>query len=233
MLVLSLVNILETAAADQSEKNYSGYVQDPDQLFTERNLAKLEEQHKGVFAFIAFHPKIDGVITEYLTAGSLGADAGDHVFALFTLDSPANTPQSLSTTAFQDWVKIDSGRYPAYDFVRNLFVDRPAPPLPGIILIEKFTGQAEPVFVSLEGVKTAAEVRTMCQRVFYIASESYLSSKEKPSGQFASNLSTRLASQGLVYYRGEQTSMREWLIAALRLAWSNAGTLVSIVQLFV
>lgn len=80
MLVQSLTTVIEAALIDPIEKRFTGNVTDSSKLLSDDNLSKLEQMHDGLFAFIAFHPAADKLVTEYIKAGSLGADSGRHIF---------------------------------------------------------------------------------------------------------------------------------------------------------
>lgn len=231
MIVLSLENILEAAVADRSTKNLSGYIHDVEQLLTKENLRKLEIAHDGIFAFLAFHPKLDTAMTDYVQKGSLSADAGSNIFAMFVLDQSANTPQRITDESFKNWLTIDEQQLPSYEIVRRLFEQNP-PPLPGVAFIEKLSDQSEPVFVSFQGKGTVEEVGAFARKVFYIASQTY-NKNRKDQEEFVLGFCARLTQERIEYYRTSQKTIMEWLIFAYNLAKANVGTLVSVVQLFV
>jgi hypothetical protein len=229
LLVQSIINTLESAVADRSAQNLGGYVKDFDVLFTRSNVECLEAMHEGVFAFFAFHPQLDTAIADYLRLGSLADDTGQHVFALFTLDMPANTPIHLAT-ASSPWLSLTSPSASPVTLIRNLFPTGALPTLPSVVFLERLSITANPVAVSLAGLTTPADVRTRCARVCDLASRAYL---RKPlPGTFATSFSTLLAADGLEYGRGEPTSIFEWFIKTVRFVHANAGTIVSVVKLF-
>jgi hypothetical protein len=99
VIVAPLQNLIESALADRSSRNLSGYVRNSDDLMSEEKLSALEKAHEGVFAFVLMHPSVDKAVADYVTAGSLGSDAGDAVFALFTLPSSVATRREVNVLA--------------------------------------------------------------------------------------------------------------------------------------
>lgn len=221
--------MLEAAIANHHVHNIGGYVEGLEKLLTEENLRVLEGSHDGVFAFFAFHPKADAAVAQYLTAGSLAADAGNHVFALFTMDGPVQMPKHVTLSSLGGSLTIEDGNVPAYKAVRQLFPADVPPALPGVVVLERFTGETDPLFVSLQ--TDADGVPQRARRILQLASEGWVANK-KSGGDFATNLATLLARDGIPYQRVGRRSMREWLAAAYRIANQNASTIVSVVKLF-
>lgn len=230
MLVQSIVNVVEAAAANRLFQRAAGNVQDFDALFTPQNLTALEKQHNGVFAFVAFHPELDAAIAEYLRSGSLADDSGPHVLALFMLNTPAHTPIDLTAVDGSRFMSLLEPARSSTALVRDLFPDVELPQLPALVFLERLSGAAEPVAVSLDGLSKAADVRTRCARICDLAGRAY--TRSLAEGAFATLFATALAGGGLTYRRGGTTSAGEWLIKALRVAHLNAGTIVSVVKLF-
>lgn len=232
MLVISLENIVEAAVADRSRQNIGGYIKDIDKLFCKDNLRMLEESHKGIFAFLAFHPKSDSAIIKYLQKGSLGFDSGNTILVMFALGEAANTPQPINEESFKTWLIVDQQSCSSYEIVRRLFEKSP-PPLPGIVFIDKLSELTEPVFVSFEGKETADEVKSFARKVFHIAEQSYNEYLEEQDGEFAAKFCVRLAQKEIEYYRALEKSILEWIIYAFNLVKKNSESLVSIVKIFV
>lgn len=229
MYVLGLDKIIESAIASRAMHNIGGHVERLDALLTEESLRKLEEHHDGVFAFFAFHPKADSGVAEYLTGGSFAADAGPHVFAFFTMEGSLQMPRQLTLSALAS-MTIESGDVPAYRAVRQLFPADVIPPLPGIVFLQRFTGQSEPVFVSLRADDGA--VREKARQALNLAAAAWVEIKKDGGGDFATMLAAKLAREGIPYERIGRRSMREWLAAAYRIANEHASTIVSVVKLF-
>jgi hypothetical protein len=222
MLVQSLRSVIEAAAADPTTKRLAGNVEDPAALFSAENLKALESQHNGLFAFIGFIPNADAdrAVADYIRQGSLGADAGDHILALFTLDSELYAPGPVGKQAFTKWVDIDDKVAPAYSFARSLFPPMKPPTLPGVVFLTSFSSATEPVFVTLTGCTSAEGVRKRCQEAFNLATAAYLGCKVSNRERFIDDFCTRLAKHGLPYQRAERTTIREHLLKLW--IWSRA-----------
>lgn len=229
MYVLGLDKIIESAKASHVLHNIGGNVDRLDALLTDESLRKLEQHHDGVFAFFAFHPKADSGVAEYLTGGSFAADAGPHVFAFFTMEGSVQTPRQLTLSALAS-MTVESGDVPAYRAVRQLFPSDVMPPLPGIVLLERFTGETNPIYVPLNAEDGA--VREKARRTLNLAAAAWVA-KKKDGGDFATELAARLAHEGMPYERIGRRSMREWLAVVYRIASEHASTIVSVVKLFV
>ena len=228
MLVQSLTTVIEAALIDPIEKRFTGNVTDSSKLLSDDNLSKLEQMHDGLFAFIAFHPAADKLVTEYIKAGSLGADSGRHIFVLFTLDGNAHKPQRIDKNAFEDRIEIDDGEYPAYELVRGLFPNE-AVELPGILFIQKFSKPSEPVLVSFRGQKTLEDLTALARQIFETGTSVYLNGAQ---GDFPEKFSIAMARKTIPYKRGGSTSMREWMVKAFYQARKNLGDIVTVVKLF-
>src|SRR5215472_10903514 len=131
MLVISFRTLIQEAMAPPGEKRLSGNIRSTEQLLKTESLSLLEQQHRGPFAFLAFHPEADRPITEYIQQGSLASDSGPNILALFTLSGEATFPTRLTPSSFGDWLEIDSSSHPSYQLIRFLFEPEPVPPLPG------------------------------------------------------------------------------------------------------
>jgi hypothetical protein len=73
---LSLSKILQEAGiteADIKKRYLSGGIQSLEELLRPENLTKLESLHVGIFCFLAFHPRIDKFVTEYVEKGSIAS----------------------------------------------------------------------------------------------------------------------------------------------------------------
>lgn len=57
-------------------KYLSGGIKNIKHLLSPENIRKLENLNVGVISFLAFYPKIDTAILEYVEKGSLASDSG-------------------------------------------------------------------------------------------------------------------------------------------------------------
>ncbi len=223
---------MESAAADHSFHKASGYIADTDALFSSEAIAQLENAHHGCFAFLAFDGKADPIVAQYVAGGTLAADSGSRVMVLFTAQASVSTPRKLSLGMLNGAVVIDDGKHPAYDCVRKLLPTIPVPPLPAVVVFDRFTGGVEPVVIGIGDATTTVELRTRLQKVFGDAASQVRERASDTSRDFATRLSAALARDGIEYERSGATSVREWLTNLWQWARQNVSTVVSIVKLF-
>jgi hypothetical protein len=231
MLVISLSSLIDEAIADENKKNLSGNVSSFDKLLRKESLELLESKHKGLFAFLAFHPGADNHITEYIRQGSLSSDSGPNILVLFTLDSEAKWATPISSQSFGSWLDLDASIHPSYKMIQIMFNETNPPPLPGIVFFERFSAERDPVYVSLHVAPASGQVRDLLRTTFSLADRAFKSTREH--GDFADSFSVELQKQKIVHQRAGKRSMSEWLVKAYQVAWDNKGDIVSVVGLFV
>ena len=149
MLVASVSNLFESIINDDRD-NYTGFVQDPAEFLKPHNLAKLDESLEGVFCFLAFHPRHDPAMLDYVCSPKFAADTGSRVLALFTLEEAVLTPQVMSKQLEGNWLEIGESNYPAYEIVGKLFPSVKPPALPGVLCARRLAEPSEPVYVPLD-----------------------------------------------------------------------------------
>ena len=225
MQTIPFTALVEESVADHSFGRLSGNVMSFDRLLSAENLAALEQAHPGVFAFLAFHPRVDAAIADYVREGTLGSDSGPRILVLFTLDADMQVGNQQLTV---DGVEIDADLHPAYRMVRILFAPKAPPPLPGIIFISQFTDEGSAVYSELNGLADAAAVRERLRTLFAMAEKSMGSdgNREKFINAFASSLQ---ASQ-LPYSKSSRTSLHEWLIRSLQFVAKYRSDLVAVLS---
>src|SRR5262249_19098224 len=84
MKTMPLYMLIESAAAAAGEKHFSGNITNIEAFVKAENLRKLDEQHNGTFAFLAFHPQADSAVAAYAHGDTVASDAGAKVLVLFT-----------------------------------------------------------------------------------------------------------------------------------------------------
>ena len=230
MVVLSLRTALEHLSADPHTHELSGQVKNVSELLSEDNLRKLEHSHKGIFAFLAFHPVGDQAITEYLLQGTLSSDSGSTILVLFVIEADARGPRVLSDRDFGSAVEVTEAVHPSYATLQLLFGEVPPPSLPGIAFFDRL-GMTEPVYVRLGGLTNVESVRTRLRDVCAMANGCVRSrSRDDPSG-FADCFSKALAVKGIPYMRSGRRSLIECLILAARRLFEHRQDLVSVASL--
>jgi|GEM_PF-2965878 len=231
MLVQSLITNIESAISNREHNNFSGNITNSEDLLNIENLKKLEDTFGGIFAFIAFHPKTDQLIGDYLQQGSISSDSGQHIFVLFTMDVPAFKPIKLNSGAFEKWITIDKSIHPSYQLIYSLFPNQSQPELPGILFISKFSSPDSPIFVSIGDMKTSNEVGSFFRKVFKTATKCFLETNGTTE-KFTSKFGTSLAIEKIKYQHVGPTSMKEWLVKAFFIMKKNLGDIVTVVGLF-
>jgi hypothetical protein len=173
MLALSINSLIEEAnLADPDQKRLAGNIGDIESMLKPEHLVKLEQRLGDVaFAFLAFAPKADAAVRQYVEEGTLASDAGPHILALFTLAHDAASPVEVDDEAFADWLDLDVAEQPAYRLVRLLFEPGPVPPLPGIAFFARLSEPCEVVYFDLGSLENAAKVRERLRALFALADD--------------------------------------------------------------
>jgi hypothetical protein len=224
MQTIPLAALIEEAIADHRVSRLSGQVTSFDRLMEEDNLIALEQAYPAVFAFLAFHPAADIMVADYVREGTLGSDSGIKVLVLFTLDT-ATRPSGPAPNV--GGVQIDAGIHPAYEMVRSLFSPKPPPPLPGIIVVSTFSGDAQAVYVHLDGLADAAAVRARLRLVFAMADTAF--GAEENREKFAASFAAALQQAQFPYSQSGRTSIRQWLIRTAQFAAKYRSDLIAII----
>ena len=159
MLAVSLRTQIEQILAEQEQvKRASGNIKSFDAVFAPGSLTILAQKFRA-FAFLAFDPKADQVIAEYIREGSLAMDSGPNFLVLFLLDCPATSPVSLDASSLNSWLELDQSVQPSHQALRFLFEPKPVPPLPGIAVFRELGEQAEVIYIPFPAQDTVPAVR--------------------------------------------------------------------------
>jgi hypothetical protein len=226
VLVISLRSLLEEAAS--TGKYDIGNIEALRNLLDPGNLAKLNEFAEAV-CFLAFHPRGDSAVTDYVRGGTLADDSGPGILVLFTLDEQAPIAIPVSGTSLGVSTELGIGVHPAYQLVRALFDGKPAPALPGLVVFGNLATDTDGVYVPLSHLDTEREVRTHLREVF---SDIGFQARAAKPAKFLDDLGVRLSSRGLKYQRTNRRPMREWLLEGFRLTKQNYGDIVGTIGLF-
>jgi hypothetical protein len=229
MLVVSVRQLAEqTVAEARPEKRLSGSVADFSVLFEAENLEQIEQRY-ACFGFLAFDPRGDQAIVDYLSEGTLAADSGQSALVLFTTSRPTPTPSEFDVGQL-DWLDLDAGTLPAREILRHLFVPDEPPPLPGIALLRKLSAGDEAVYFPLGDLESAAQVRQHLRALFVDLEEVAKGSVD--GRQFVNRLVNKSQLAGRSFHRGSIGSPRQWLISGYQLVKANAGDIIAAVGLF-
>jgi hypothetical protein len=225
MLVLSFAAMAEEAAA--ISKNLSGNIRRLEDLAQPEVMAKMRDFAR-VYCFLAFHGVGDDAVAEYVRSGTLADDSGPDVLVLFVLDEPAPVALPLGADSLRQWGNLERGVHPAYEMVRTLFDGRPAPPLPGLLVLEDLAVDGEAVYVPLTGLTTAQEVRDRLRLVFSLLDHAAAKTKV---GRLLDDVSVALRARRINSVRTDRRSFREWLLQGVQLAREHLGDIVAVIGL--
>lgn len=222
MLVISLVAIAEEIAS-AGVRGQTGNIRNGAGLFDRANLVQLSASAKA-FCFLAFHGTGDEAVADYVRSGTLPDDSGPDVMVLFTLDEPAPVIVPITSGSLRAWAEVQLGIHPAYRMVRSLFVDKPAPALPGLVVFGDITTDTAGVYVPLSDLDSEQEVRRRLREVFLEVE--HTTAKAKP-GKLLDDFEGRLRKRGLAFETTERRPVREWLSEGLRFTKEHYGDIVT------
>jgi hypothetical protein len=229
MKVLSLLKLAEDAGyIAEGKRNQLGAIQDSKTF--EQNFAALDRQHRGVYAFVAFHPLADKDVVDYIADGSLGDDAGSHILALFL--QADKVPQALREVRSSDplfGISLSLEEHPAYALANKFFLGAARPQLPGIVFLNRLFEPVYSLYVMLEGANKE-QIRAQCRKVFDAANQS--ADKSKGSGDARvwrldfDRFAARLFELGVSYRRAGEKGVRSATFIAGAWLKKNASSIV-------
>jgi hypothetical protein len=223
-MLVSLREQIEAAiAADDPFRKASGEVTDWETLYDPANLALLDNEHDGVFAFLAFHPVADGAVAAYVRERTLASDSGVHTMVFFTLDAGERRGGRANRAA---GFVLDDGLHPAYEAVRLLYEPAAPPGLPGIVFTPELFGPADVIYVPLTEMDGPAAVRERLREVFVLVEAAW---RRGGRDGFPDALATSLLARQTGYDRRERTSAREWLIKSYQFAVKRGADIVTFI----
>lgn len=112
---------------------------------------------------MAFHPKSDHLISEYIEYGSLGSDAGKQILVLF-IATQMSSPTPINKENLE-FIQIDDSTHPAYDAIKHLFPGSTVS-LPGIAFFDSFLEPKDSIYVPLNETTTVGEVLHYVEKYF-------------------------------------------------------------------
>jgi hypothetical protein len=229
--VVSLSSLIEEAALGGGGiKRASGNVLSPEALLNEDNLLALEQSTPGIFAFLAFHPRGDRALMEYLEDGTLGSDSGPNILVLFTLSTDAGAPLVLATDAFAQWLHIDEGELPCQRLIRELFEPGPVPPLPGLLVFDSFLQPGEGIYLDLSKETSSEELRRSLRSAFALLDHAVRTGKDGKRS-VADRFAVAAQRDRRQIYRSKRVSMRQWLVRAYQLLADHSGDIAAAISL--
>lgn len=220
MATQNLRALLEALSATPGVKNLGGEVRDVDSLLSSGALAKMDAQHRGIYALFVFDP-VDTNVTAYLTSGSLANDTGKHVLALYqrvSRTAPGASPAAIVEIAQEDAM---------VSFARALF-PRQHLALPGLVFAERLAQPKDCIYVPLKG-KNQAAITQSVREIVAAAVDAALNPTAETS--FAQSAGLKLARTGHAYVRSEGASLEEGFTKLLRMLWANRSDLIALIPI--
>lgn len=218
--------LLESVLADPHVKHLSGPIKSADALLESDVLARLDERHRGIFAFILFNENLDKPFVDYLAGDSLADDTGPDIFALYEARPKSRTNRRREDEKDGALASVKSEN-PIVGFARALFPDAQLL-LPGIVIVERLAVAGDAVFVHFK-LDTSAPIAQRFRSVWKCVGEEWRS--RSPERQFSQSLGVRFAKEGIPYFRSEGASVKEQVISLLRALWDIRRDLMAFVPL--
>jgi hypothetical protein len=168
---------------------------------------------------------VDKAIAEYITAGSLGSDAGRHILALFICGEELRQPRAVKAIDLLSALHIDTAIHPAYQMVMWLFPEGKRPVLPGLVVFGGSLSSNEIVFVSLAAEQDMQGVAALCRKVFVTVENCWSKGPESLSDCICADL----RHDSISYERQRGMSVREWLVASFQFVKEHKESIASTV----
>lgn len=230
MKIISLNKFAEEAGyIAEGARNFGGAIENP-RTFTE-NFKALDKQHKGVYAFLAFHPSADDSVAQYVGDNSLGDDAGPNILALFLVQPHApRRPRPVKPEDLRFGVALSTTEHPAYELARRFFSGKTPPRLPGIVFFDRLSKKGSSLYVLIQA-SDKSQVRSQCRKAFEAANRSMTTAKKTPRVDF-DRLAARLLEADLSYRRQGRKGIRA--AAFITTAWmkKNGGAIAVAIPKF-
>ncbi len=219
------MTVLE-AAARPDTRGLTGDISNPEKLLDPENIARLKDVAR-VFALLAFHPRADSSVHEYLISGGLLADSGPNILVFFVLDEDASAPVPIGDGAFSSWVSLNASSIPAYRLVRSLFEPAPVPPLPGLAFFSGLERDSEAVYVHLADDSDVDAVQRKLRTVFSLADHA---ARTQPPQELLGSLRLALRRERIKYTATKRISLAEWLINSYHFVFDHAWDIVTLIK---
>jgi hypothetical protein len=214
----------EAFYASSGKRNKFGSIENPG--YFEQNLAAIESQHDGIFAFFAFHPRLDKHIAEYLLDSDVGSDAGAHILAL-CLAAPGTALSNgrPNGPVLEYGVKLSTEQHPAYRLASRFYPAGYTPAFPGIVIFDSLAGPKLGVYVPLLQ-KDAKSLLVECRGIFAIANKALLGANSSERGLAFDRLSAGLIEAGVQQSRSWSIGFRGGALISRAWVKRNAGSIL-------
>lgn len=172
MKMISLAQLAaEAAYTADGNRNLSGklvYTEDLEAAFH-----KFDSLTQCMYVFLAFHPKSDAAMSQYILEDSVSDDAGPNLMALFLSPDQVSLPRAIRRSDLLFGVEVKREEHPAYKLARSFYPTDALPKFPGLIFFDSLSAPTHSVYVAVGG-DSAASFRTACRRVFEAANKCFV-----------------------------------------------------------
>jgi hypothetical protein len=206
MIKISFEQFLqESNYAESKTRNLSGAIKSTEEFLDD--LISLQDEHDGIYAFLAYHPTSDKYVNDYISDDTLGSDAGRKIIALY-LDQPALTPLVMPEMEDKknNSVILDSNLNPAYELAARFFLDEVHPSLPGIIFLSELANPISSIYVCFSN-ESIDKVRNSIRQIFAMAQNHLSKDKSKTVLDF-DKFASQLIQANIPYKRAGDTNLR-------------------------
>ncbi|MYM32101.1 hypothetical protein GTP58_27590 [Duganella sp. CY15W] len=220
MLEQAFRPFLEALNESQGIRHIEGEFTNPEALFQTEVLAKLDEQHKGLYALFLYDLRNDEGVAAYLQSGGVGNDSTDAVLVLYE-----KAPRSRRSSTFAGLDISLSEENPAVVFARDLFPAKPLK-LPGVLLLQRIAHASDAVYVPLEGNQEKVTARV---RKLFPLLPATTKNADLPTNTFGERVGKALDLADIPHQRSEPLTAGDYLRKFLIFLWKHKRDLAAIV----
>jgi hypothetical protein len=224
---ISLSRLIDEAIylEDPSTKNLAGSITDARDFHDHRQ--SLQAFHRGLFSFLAFHPRTDAPVAEYVETGSLASDSGPKILVLFFAAKDIRFPRAVTPKDLNLGVELDLNAHPAYEFVEWLLPGQSLPQFPGIMFMDNVVESIDAVYVPIANHSNAIDVADCCRSIFALANHIQTKNPNEPFSM--DSFCAALKSANIDYTRSGGASISEWLVVAYQFGKKHQASIVSVI----
>ena len=132
-------------------KYATGLVEDWESLMYPETIELLRKSKKHVYCFIAFNKKVDEEIFNYIKTGALGAESGDEIVILYTINKIIKSPRYIENDELTELLTMTNETNSTIEILKAHFPDGNALMFPGILIFDNTPYSSKSVYVPLSG----------------------------------------------------------------------------------
>lgn len=204
--------MLESLAAAEGVKNFSGTLTDPEALLKSDVLERLDRDHAGAFGIFLFDPAVDREIGAYLDAGALDYDAGTSLMVLFERSRSAGQARESAATG----IRV-AAENPTTAFARALFPTTRLV-LPGIVFLPRMSRPGEAIYIPVDTALAGDRLRARLRDILAIVGTDGVDPAEPES--FGTMAGLALARNSIPYVKSGAVGMKERVTVLLMAVWA-------------